>query len=574
MENQRVKVSGVVTGDFQDSDGDETRNLGGFFLQENTPDGDVETSDGVFVFDRHAAFVNVERFDQVEVVGSVTERFGETQIVAENVEILGEGSVEQVMLHFPSDSIVNSDDLPIADLEHVEGMLVELAEPAVVSGVFGLERFGEIAISANGRLQQFTNANEPDVGRYADHREQNARRSIILDDGLTAQNPKFIRYRHFTGPDGVELSIRSGDSVAVVGNVRFSRGSGASGRESFRLVPATDPVFSSVNRPSDDVPDVGGSIHVASFNVLNFFSTIDNGQDICGPTGNSGCRGADSRLELTRQKAKVVNTLLQIDADVVGLMELENNGGVALRNIVDEMNLTSAAGTWSYVDSGVIGTDAIAVGLLYKLASVRPAGRFAVLTSDVDARFDDRKNRPVLAQSFDSIIDGQRITVVVNHLKSKGSDCDDVADPNRNDGQGNCSQTRAQAAVALAEWLATDPTDSRDPDILIIGDLNSYLQEDTVRILEQAGYVNLLERFVGVSAYSFVFDSQAGALDHALASPSLATRVSGAAEWHINADESPLYDYNLEFGRDETLFDAADPARTSDHDPIIVGIDP
>ncbi len=128
--------------------------------------------------------------------------------------------------------------------------------------------------------------------------------------------------------------------------------------------------------------------------------------------------------------------------------------------------------------------------------------------------------------------------------------------------------------MAMIDWLATDPTGSMDPDFLIIGDLNAYLAEDPVIAFENAGYQNLLDRVIGQDAYSFVFAGQAGTLDHAFASPALAGQISGVAEWHINADEPPLLDYNLEFGRDAGLFDATNPFRASDHDPVIVGLDP
>jgi len=162
----------------------------------------------------------------------------------------------------------------------------------------------------------------------------------------------------------------------------------------------------------------------------------------------------------------------------------------------------------------------------------------------------------------------------VNHLKSKGSDCDDVNDPNLDDGQGECNITRTRAAAALGDWLSSDPTGSGDPDILIIGDMNAYLYEEPLDVLADTGYVNLLKNTVGSDAYSFVFDGQAGALDHAFASRALASRVTGVTEWHINADEPPLIDYNLDFGRDAGLFDATTPFRASDHDPVIVGINP
>ncbi len=128
----------------------------------------------------------------------------------------------------------------------------------------------------------------------------------------------------------------------------------------------------------------------------------------------------------------------------------------------------------------MIGTDAIRVGLIYKPAKVTPVGPFKVLTSAVDPRFIDTRSRPALAQTFQENATGARFTVVVNHLKSKGSACADIGDPDAGDGQGNCNVTRTNAAKALVDWLATDPTGSGDPDFLIIGDLNSYAMEDPI----------------------------------------------------------------------------------------------
>ncbi|MEM1436082.1 MAG: dockerin type I domain-containing protein, partial [Pseudomonadota bacterium] len=137
------------------------------------------------------------------------------------------------------------------------------------------------------------------------------------------------------------------------------------------------------------------------------------------------------------------------------------------------------------------------------------------------------------------------------------------------------------AAVTQADWLAGDPTRSGDPDIMIIGDLNAYAKEDPIAALETAGYANLIERFEGPEAYSFLFDGQLGYLDHALANAPMLAQVEGVTEWHINADEVPLLDYNdavqdpsepffLRESGALPLF-AADPFRSSDHDPVIVG---
>lgn len=572
---QPVIVAGIVTGDFQDGDADTQRNLGGFFIQEEIPDADPMTSDGVFVYDGPTPTVNVNPGDRVSVTGTVNERFGETQITAAAVSLTGTGVAEPTDITFPVATTNNSDGLPIADLEIYEGMLVTMPQSLFVNDLFNLERFGEIQLSEGGRLYQFTNANSPNVADNADYQQQIAARTLILDDGSSQQNPANIFLLTPTANNATDYFVRSGDSLTgLTGNIRYSRGSGGSGFEAYRLEPVMNPVFDSRNARLATPPDPGGEIKVASFNVLNFFTTIDSGQSICSPSANMGCRGADSVEEFDRQRAKLINTLLLLDADIVGLMELENNGAAALGNLVDGLNAISGASTWAYIDTGIIGADAIAVGFIYKTSRVRPVGSFAVLTSDFDRRFVDNRSRPTLAQTFESLATSGRFTVAVNHLKSRGSPCDDIGDPDRNDGQGNCNVTRRNAVLAVIDWLATDPTASMDTDFLIIGDMNAYLAEDPVVAFENAGFIALLGSAVGSAAYSFVFAGQAGALDHAFASPSLAGQVSGIAEWHINADEPRALDYNLEFGRDPGLFDATSPYRASDHDPVIIGVNP
>jgi hypothetical protein len=71
-----------------------------------------------------------------------------------------------------------------------------------------------------------------------------------------------------------------------------------------------------------------------------------------------------------------------------------------------------------------------------------------------------------------------------------------------------------------------------------------------------------------------VFDGQSGYLDHSLANPSLAAQVTGAADWHINADEPDLLDYDTSFkpAAQDALYEP-NAYRSSDHDPVIVGLD-
>ena len=567
LEGQEVVVRGIVTGDFQRGDGDSQSDLGGFYLQEELSDDNPLTSDGVFVFeDDLIADVNVG--DRVRVAGTVAEFFGETQIAARVVDIVGEGSIAPTVLPVPATVVTrNEDGALIADFEPYEGMFVRIDAPLAIVDAGEISRFGALQLAAGEAPQQFTNVNRPDARRYAQHREQTARATLFLDDGRRSADVSPPRYL-FATESGA--AVRLGDRVAyAAGNLRFSRGAGNSGFETFRLMPVGAPRFAS-SEPRPEVPrDVGGTLKVMSLNALNYFTTLDSGRPACGPQRDLGCRGANTERERLRQRDKLVTAIRIAAPDIVALMEIENNDSGSLASLVDTLN--AEGGSWAFVPSGTVGNDAIKVGMLYEQRTVEMLRDHAVLDGSVDSRFNSEKNRPALAQTFRAIDNGGVLTVVVNHLKSKGSDCDELGDPNRRDGQGNCNRTRTAAAQALAEWLAQDPTGSGDDDVLIVGDLNAYRREDPIEMLRDNGFVLLGDSASG-PAYSFVFRGERGALDHALSSPSLANQIAGVTEWHINADELRELDYNLE-SRDPAWFSAATPFRASDHDPLIVGID-
>ncbi len=569
VEGSDVTVTGVVTGDFQGRGSGGSGNLDGFFLQSEIPDSDSRTSDGIFVFDGPNSRTDVSRGDRVRVRGEVVEHFGETQIMAADIRVIGSGTVTPITVTLPSQSIArNSDDAAIADLEAFEGMYVRFPQALTIRGMRELESFGAMALAAGGRPFQFTNRNAPDAAGYRAHRQALASRSIVLDDGFKARRVAPIRYLEASG------FLRVGDTVTgLTGNLRYSRGSGDSGTETYRLMPTAPPEFASEN-PRPEPPPRSGPLRIASFNLLNFFSTIDTGRDVCGPFKDAACRGADSAAEFERQRAKVVTALRMIDADVVGLIEMENNADASLREIVDALNSGPGSDAYAYVETGTIGRDTIKTGFIYRTGQVAPQGSFALLDASVDVRFNDSRNRPALAQTFRHVSTGASLTVIVVHLKSKGSNCEADGDPNRRDGQGNCNGVRTDAAMALVDWLRDDPTGSRDDDYLVIGDFNAYAREDPIVTFEGAGYINLLRKRSGDAPYSFVFDGQSGALDHALASPALVPQITGAVEWHINADEAAALDYNLDRRRSSSLFDAGIPYRASDHDPLIVDVAP
>lgn len=570
-----VVIEGVVVGDFQNNGQPDNGELNGFYVQEedSQADADAATSEGIFVF--APAAVDVLVGDLVRVGGTVVEFT--TSGGASLTEL---GSVSEMLVcgtsaAMPAATAVTLPVSNVSDFERYEGMLVRFPQALTISEYFNFDRFNEIVLTL-GRLPQPTAVVEPgpDAILLA---QSHARHRITLDDGRSNQNPDPAIHPNGNIFDLTNL-FRGGDTVQeVTGVIDHSFGL-------YRIQPTQGAAFAQQNPRPAAPAAVGGNLTVASFNVLNYFSTIDTGAPICGPAANQSCRGADTPEEFVRQRTKIIAALTAINADVVGLIELENHAtDAALQDLVAGLNDALGAGTYATISTGPIGTDAIKVALIYKPATVTPVGGYAILDSSVDSRFLDTKNRPVLAQTFMANADGARVTVAVNHLKSKGSACLDVGDPDAGDGQGNCNLTRTAAAQALVDWLATDPTGSGDPDFLIIGDLNAYDKEDPIDAVRAGSddtlgtgddYTDLIALFQGELAYSYVFDGQTGYLDHALANTSLTAQVTGVTEWHINSDEPDLLDYDMTFKQDaqDALYEP-NAYRSSDHDPVIIGLD-
>jgi predicted extracellular nuclease len=422
----------------------------------------------------------------------------------------------------------------------------------------------------------------------------------VLDDAFeNADN------RDITFPTGFDASnpLRSGDTVDDLTGVLAYRGADNNG-ENFRVVATETPDFDASNPRPEEAPDVGSDFTVAVFNVLNFFTTIDETGDSTGPAGDQGPRGADDRAdplgrtELERQTEKLVAAISEIAADVVGLTEIENDplGSTSIQALVSALNAASEDYTYAFVDTGPIegaqgGTlegDAIKVGFIYNTETVELTGDFAILDETVDPRFETvGVQRPALAQTFTEIESGESFTATVNHFKSKGSVVND--DAGIGDGQGNNNTVRTDAAAALVDWLADDPTGTGETDILILGDLNAYLMEDPIQAIidgadDTRGTEDDFVSLVGPDDYSFGFPvgldtvpqvQTFGTLDYAIANGSLNEQVTGSAVWHINADEAGVLDYNVNFQSEQQQLDyfAADPFRSSDHDPVVVGLD-
>ena len=570
LSGQVVSTEGIVVADYQtNASVPGTRN--GFFMQSVTPDADPNTSEGLFVY---TTALDVVVGDHVRVTGKATEYNGLTQVstVSQILVCSSGNSVEPTLFELPATDLL--------DFERFEGMLVTIPQDLVISEYYNFDRYGEIVL-ATERFMTFTAVNEPSVDGFAAWLNEFKLNSITLDDGRESQNPDPAIH-----PNGLEFTLenrfRGGDLVSDVTGVmdyEFSK---------YRIQPTQGANYTEAN-PRSETPELDpGFLKVASFNVLNYFTTIDTGAWICGPSGDMECRGADTTEELTRQRAKILAALSGIDADIFGIMEIENDRPLgegespdyAVADLVAGLNAEFGEGTFAYIATGAIGTDAIKQAIIYKPAAVTPVGDYQLLTTAVDSRFIDTLNRPVLAQVFEDNFTGETFVVSVNHLKSKGLACPD--DPDLLDGQGNCNLTRKNAALALVDWLANPEYFLDVENALIIGDLNSYDHEDPIDMIKLGAddtadtdddYSDMMAELRGESAYGYVYDGQIGYLDYALANVSLAERIVDVNFWHINADEPDLIDYDMTFKQDaqDELY-APDAYRSSDHDPVVISI--
>jgi len=575
FEGQEVTTSGVVIGDFEGSG-----SLRGFYLQDPTGDGDPLTSDGIFIY-RGDNFDTVRSGQTVQVSGTVVENYNQTQITLAELIVLSE---EQPSIH---PAVIQLPFSHPAEPEQYEGMLVRFDQTLTVTDTYFLGRFGQVTLSGIDRLYQPTQLTLPGTTAVS-LQQANDLNLVLLDDSLQIQNPDPIPFGRGQQPLTAENTLRSGDTISgLSGVLTYTWGGHSASPNAWRIRPVgaggTDlPDFQPANPRPDVPPAIPGRLRIVSMNTHNYFNTFTNCR--AGVNGAAAeCRGANSQEELERQAAKLVSALQALNADIVALMEVENDGygpNSALADLTNRLNSgLPPEKKYTFVDAdaatgklNALGSDAIKIALLYRPVVVTPLAT-AVLDSRAFVYAGDSapRNRVSLLQAFAENSSGEQFLISVNHLKSKGSPCDT---PDAGDGQGDCNAVRLNALQALIEWLGSNPTGIADPDILIVGDLNAYAMEDPLRQLGQSGFVNLIPAFHGLDTYSYVFAGQAGSLDHALASSSLFWQVGGAGEWHINADEPAVLDYNLEYKSavQQTSLYAPEPFRCSDHDPLIIGL--
>lgn len=473
-----------------------------------------------------------------------------------------------------SQTVVIQGDLASVDWKSLVGRQVTIEGQLEIVDTYHLIRFGEVKV-ARQRLHIPTNHIDPNdadpngvsftggsnVANVVAAQKHNDKAVLTIDDGLGARDlfpPKLFPELGSSQPTVRIGSVINGVSGRIIEQ-----------RNGILLIPTQPLAWTPARRPTR--PDVGAAdITVASFNVLNYFTTIDD--------GTNNARGADSASEFARQEAKIVSAIIALNADIVGLMEIENKIGaeeqlIAALNKASGGDVFRGCGIPAGLERAPGGSDAIRVAIIYRANRVSPIGNPALIR---DKAFFTART-PIM-QTFRSSQGGNPLTVVVNHFKSKGG-ADDASEDDQNKGDGQSAYNAARRAQALAIVSSVDQLsrNQQSPRILILGDLNAYHQEDPIDALRAAGLVDLVSgkslssngRENGDS-YSFVYFCQSGSLDHAFATPALAQDVTGVATWHINADEPRFLDYNEE-DNPPSLF-KADPFRSSDHDPVLIGI--
>ena len=561
----------------------------GFFIQEETvqSDDDATTSEGLFV----DGSTDIEAGHIIRLYGEVGENYGLTTLTMDaDVTPADCGASDDVLtteLAMPYD----------VDLETLEGMLVSVTD-ATVTSQNNLWRYGELVVSDSIKRQPSDVAAPLSEAYEAAVEAAEASLLTIEDDNSNSYPDEISYFPTFSYAN----AIRVGDTVTAAGPLNYSFGT-------YRINP-TDVITVTSGREANPVV-TEGNLSIATFNVLNYFNgeVTDSGEVTFDYDAN---RGAEDETEFALQEGRIVEAIVGLNADVVGLMEIENDGfgdDSAIQALVTAINAELAEEEQytfvSTADSSIIGTDAITVGLLYRASVVVPAGDAQIVDMPIQQIDEDSvaQMRAALVQTFTHVESEKTFAVAVNHFKSKGSECaedlaEDVSDTDVI--QGSCNALRVSAAITLAEALADESMPER---VLILGDLNAYSAEDPVALLTDYtpedrgytiktaintdmdegesvevetsyGYHNLAEEF-DADGYSYWYygTEQVGSLDHVLASEAFLADAVDGAHWNINSPEvyQLTYDQALTYYPDEDGYAFTDvgPYKSSDHDPFI-----
>ncbi len=527
LQGQSVTTTGIITAIFSG-----TGTLQGWFLEDPDCDANPATSNGIFVYQPNASGIAVGQ--RVSVTATVTEFQGLTELTSvTNRTVIGSGTVTPTNVNLPIASL--------NDWERYEGMLLRFPQDLVVTGNDSWAQYGEVLLAPQ-RLYSPTNAidpndaapsgnttsgssNAPAINAQADW---NSRASILLDDGRTTSYATPYPLIDAAG------TLRCGSGITgltAVMHYAFS---------SYRLIPAG--TVSIQHNPRPPAPSFGGGLRMAAYNVHNFYTTL-------------GSSGAATAEELNRQRTKLVAALQGLNADVIGLCEIQNNA-TAWTDLLGALNAAVGVGTYEgvvYSDPGTFTRSAI----FYKPSVVQ-------LVTPTYGINNSTFERAQITQGFRIGPTGGRFLFSMVHLRSKLCDNATGSNLDQGDGQG-CynARRRSQAQELLTHWSSLRGITGIEAQVAM-GDFNANTQEDPLDALRAGGLIDLLP----ADAYSFRFQERFGALDHAFCTPLFNQAVVGASTWAINSDEPPALDYPFAANYQPNAF------RSSDHDPVVVGVNP
>lgn len=574
-----------------------TGGFAGYYLQTPGTGGDLTpanhtASDAIFVYSP-ATVGSVQIGDYVEITGAVSEFFGMTQVsvaAAADLTKLTEAAPEVKATGFalPADE---------AFRESLEAMLLTPEGPVTVADNYSLNQYGEIGLAGGTTpLEQPTAVAPYGSAEYTATVAANAARGIKLDDGATTNFLKDATTKGQVLPYLTTADpVRVGAPVSFTTNVVLSYANSSwkfqpLGQLTAASAGTVQPATFGATRQGAPAA-VGGNLKIASFNVLNYFTTT--GDQVAGCTyytdraGNpitvrGGCdvRGAANAENLKRQQDKIVAAITKSGADVVSLMEVENSAQFgktrddALSKLVEALNIATP-GIWDYVRTPanappLVDEDMIRTAFIFKPAAAEPVGE-SVIHNDTVAFASARKP---MAQVFKPVgaSDDKKFIAIANHFKSKGSAAT-PEDTDKGQGASNLARTaQAQSLLAFSDELQKSKGTDK---VFLIGDFNAYAKEDPINVLTAAGYVNQDEKAKnadGTAKHSYLYGGMVGSLDHILASPAANAAVTGADIWNINSVESVAFEYSR-YNNNVTDYYAADPFRASDHDPVVVGLD-
>lgn len=566
-----------------------TAELRGFVVQTvgtGGRDRDLRTaSDGIFVFLGNTPF-DVVVGEVVTVTGTVSEFSGLTQLG-------GPVSVTALDGDYPAVHPVRGVSWAgtAAQRENLESMLYTTNEKFRVADVFSLLRFGQLGLTAGPLPVQPTDRARPGTSAAAAQAAANLRNRVGLDDGtnrgFTRTATLAARTVPYLAPDH---PVAVGDTLRLEEPVVVDWRNAAWKLNPTRVVEAGDEIARISHRTPESRPRVGGVLQVASFNVLNYFTTTGEGRTGCtgsnldtdgtfNVTFDCDARGAWDAADLGRQQAKIVGAINRLDADVVGLMEIENSIKLgeskdeATATLVSALNAAAGYRRWAFVASSdqlqsVADQDFITNAIIYRRSEVTLDGPAYALGAAAGEDGAFANARTPIAAAFTPKIGGRAMLVVVNHFKSKSDSADAVGDndPELTAGQGAFNGDRVRQAAALRDWLPGVQSASGARATALVGDFNSYTREDPLQVLYDAGYRNA----AAPGDYSYNFAGLSGSLDHVLVNQAARDRLTGAVVWNINAGQSQALEYST-YRTTSTDFYRADPLRSSDHDPVVAG---